>query len=238
MIICRAAAKAGYLPAGAATYEEAAKLTQETVFDCITLDLSLGERAGVDMLRHLWVIGCKAPIIIISGCDDQTCNDSAKVAASLKLNVWESIPKPVNLATLRASLERLKASWDVAPADATQADQDFGRIRSLRIGQRLQAERRRVGKAQHDRLARCRGEPMLRRFTDDRGAERVGDDQPGVSREYLARHVEHGGEKQPVAMQAVVRPFLIGAKIRYRRFDLHNDDFAVAAERHEIGAPA
>jgi two-component system, chemotaxis family, chemotaxis protein CheY len=123
MIICRAAAKAGYLPAGAATYDEAVKLAQETAFDCITLDLSLGERAGVDMLRHLWVIGCKAPVIIISGCDNETCNESAKVAESLKLNVWESIPKPVNLATLRASLDRLKASRDVAPADAPQADQ-------------------------------------------------------------------------------------------------------------------
>jgi len=122
MIICRAAAKAGYLPAGAATYDEAVKLAQETAFDCITLDLSLGERAGVDMLRHLWVIGCKAPVIIISGCDNETCSESAKVAESLKLNVWESIPKPVNLATLRESLERLKASWDV-PADAPQADQ-------------------------------------------------------------------------------------------------------------------
>jgi len=123
MIICRAAAKAGYLPAGAATYEEAVKLAQETAFDCITLDLSLGDRAGVDMLRHLWVIGCKAPVIIISGCDDQTCNDSAKVAESLKLNVWDSISKPVNLATLRESLESLKASWNVAPADAAQVDQ-------------------------------------------------------------------------------------------------------------------
>jgi hypothetical protein len=75
------------------------------------------------MLRHLWVIGCKAPIIIISGCDDETCNESAKVAESLKLNVWESIPKPVNLATLRDSLERLKGSWDVSPVDGPQADQ-------------------------------------------------------------------------------------------------------------------
>jgi two-component system chemotaxis response regulator CheY len=123
MIICRAAAKAGYLPAGAATYEEAVKLAQQTAFDCITLDLSLGEHAGVDMLRHLWVIGCKAPIIIVSGCDDQTCDESVKVAESLKLNVWESIPKPVNLATLRDSLERLKASWDIGPADTPQADQ-------------------------------------------------------------------------------------------------------------------
>jgi hypothetical protein len=33
MIICRVAAKAGYAPAGAATYEEAAVLAQETAFD-------------------------------------------------------------------------------------------------------------------------------------------------------------------------------------------------------------
>ena len=123
MIICRAAAKSGYLPAGAATYDEAVKLAQETAFDCITLDLSLGDRAGVEMLRHLWVIGCKAPIIIISGCDNETCNESTKVAESLKMNVWESIPKPVNLATLRESLERLKASWDESPAEAPPANQ-------------------------------------------------------------------------------------------------------------------
>jgi DNA-binding response OmpR family regulator len=123
MIICRAAAKAGYLPAGAASYDEAVQLAQETAFDCITLDLSLGDHAGVEMLRHLWVVGCKAPIIIVSGCDDATCSETTKVAESLKLNVWESIPKPVNLATLRAALERLKASWDVAPADAAQTDQ-------------------------------------------------------------------------------------------------------------------
>lgn len=116
MIICRVAAKAGYLPAGAASYDEAAQLAQENTFDCVTLDLSLGEHAGVEILRHLWVIGCKAPIIIISGCDDATCSETARVAASLKLNVWESIHKPVNLAVLRDSLERFKASRNEAAA--------------------------------------------------------------------------------------------------------------------------
>ena len=41
MVICRVAAKAGYIPAGAPTYEEAAKLAQANTFDCITLDLLL-----------------------------------------------------------------------------------------------------------------------------------------------------------------------------------------------------
>lgn len=108
MIICRVAAKAGYLPAGAATYDEAAQLAQETTFDCITLDLSLGEHAGIEMLRHLYVIGCKAPIIIVSGCDEATCQETMKVAKSLNMHVWEAIPKPVDLVLLRNWLERLK----------------------------------------------------------------------------------------------------------------------------------
>jgi two-component system, chemotaxis family, chemotaxis protein CheY len=123
MIICRVASKAGYLPAGAATYDEAAELVKNSAFDCITLDLSLGEHAGVELLRHLWVIGCKAPVIIISGCDDATCSETESVAASLKLNVWESIPKPVNLVVLRDSLERLKASRATPAADAQASPQ-------------------------------------------------------------------------------------------------------------------
>jgi two-component system, chemotaxis family, chemotaxis protein CheY len=110
MIICRVAAKAGYVPTGAATYDEAAQLVQDGGYDCITLDLSLGDRAGIELLRHIWVIGCKAPIVIISGCDDATCDETEKVAESLKLNVWQSIPKPLDMAVLRESLERLKAA--------------------------------------------------------------------------------------------------------------------------------
>jgi two-component system, chemotaxis family, chemotaxis protein CheY len=110
VIICRVAAKAGYLPAEAATYDEAARLVQDGRYDCITLDLLLGDHACIEMLQHIWMIGCTAPIVIISGCDDATCSDTEKVAASLKLNVWQSIPKPLDMAVLRESLERLKAA--------------------------------------------------------------------------------------------------------------------------------
>jgi two-component system, chemotaxis family, chemotaxis protein CheY len=108
MVVCRAAAKAGYLPAGAATYDEAAKLTRETAFDCITLDLSLGAHAGSELLHHLSGLGCTAPIIVISGCDPATCKETVKLAGTLKLNVWECIPKPVDLMMLRNFLERLR----------------------------------------------------------------------------------------------------------------------------------
>ena len=59
-------------------------------------------------------------------------------------------------------------------------------------------------------------------------AEGVGDDQAGVGRENLARHFERGGEEQPVAVQPVVDPFLVGAEIGDRRLDLDDPDFAAA----------
>ena len=47
-----------------------------------------------------------------------------------------------------------------------------------------------------------------------------------------------GGEEQPVAMQPVVLPFLIGAEIGDRGFDLDDPDFAGGIEGHQIGAAA
>ncbi len=118
MIVCRVAARAGYAPAGAATYDEAAQLVQDGAFDCITLDLSLGSHAGVELLRHFCAIGCKAPIIIVSGCDEATCSETIEVAKSLNLNIWESIRKPVDLTVLRYWFERLKAERETAAAAA------------------------------------------------------------------------------------------------------------------------
>jgi DNA-binding response OmpR family regulator len=116
LIICRAGAKAGYIPAEAASYEEAVRLVQETAFDCITLDLSLGARAGVDLLRHLWVIKCKAPVMIISGSDDAMCKETMRVGKSLNLNIREWVPKPVDLSVLRRSLEALRIQPEAVPA--------------------------------------------------------------------------------------------------------------------------
>ncbi len=120
MIICRVAVRAGYAPAGAATYEEAAQLVQDGSFDCITLDLSLGQHAGVELVRLLWVVGCKALIIVISGCDDATCAEAVKVAKSLNLVVL-AMPKPVDLAVLRYCLERLKDEGGNEAADVAAA---------------------------------------------------------------------------------------------------------------------
>jgi DNA-binding response OmpR family regulator len=107
MIICRAADKAGYIPAGAANFSEAAKLTQTTVFDCITLDLSLGQQTG-EMLRHLREIDCEVPILIVGNRDAAGCRETLRFARSLGLNVGEPVAKPVDVGLLRYALEQMK----------------------------------------------------------------------------------------------------------------------------------
>jgi DNA-binding response OmpR family regulator len=115
-IICRVASKAGYAPAGAATYDEAARLALESAFDCISLDLSLGQHGGIEMLHYLRGIGCKAPIVIISGCDEATFRETLKVAKSLNLDIRESVSKPVDLEMLKYSFERIRTQHHVAAA--------------------------------------------------------------------------------------------------------------------------
>jgi DNA-binding response OmpR family regulator len=106
MIICRTADKAGYIPAGAANFNEAAKLTATIAFDCITLDLSLGVQTG-EILRHLREIDCVAPILIVGDRDAAGRSEILRFAGSLGLNVGEPLPKPVDVGILRYALEQL-----------------------------------------------------------------------------------------------------------------------------------
>jgi DNA-binding response OmpR family regulator len=118
MMICRAAAVAGYAPAGAATFDEAAKLLLQGAFDCITLDLTLGIRTGADVLHHLSDIGCPAHIIIISGREDEICEQNVDLAKSLDLNILGSMQKPIDPAELQSWLVRLKNKDTAAVAAA------------------------------------------------------------------------------------------------------------------------
>jgi two-component system, chemotaxis family, chemotaxis protein CheY len=107
MIICRTADKAGFVPAGAANLAEAAKLMQTTIFDCITLDLSLGQQTG-ELLRHLREIDCEALVLIVGNRDAAGYRETLRFAGSLGLNVGEPVPKPVDVGMLRHAFEQMK----------------------------------------------------------------------------------------------------------------------------------
>jgi DNA-binding response OmpR family regulator len=108
MIICRAADKAGYIPAGAANLAEATKLVQSAAFDCITLDLSLGRGAASDFLSRLDAIACKSKILVVGDRDTAECRETLRIARSLGLDVEVPVAKPIDVGMLRYALEQLR----------------------------------------------------------------------------------------------------------------------------------
>jgi EAL domain-containing protein (putative c-di-GMP-specific phosphodiesterase class I)/FixJ family two-component response regulator len=119
-IIGKIGAKLGYDTVIASSFEIAAELLKTETFDIMTLDLSLGERDGVELLRL--AADCRLhamPIVIISGADKRILNSTRRVAEGLNLSVTKCLSKPLNLESLRQSLflpgqDLLDARDDVA----------------------------------------------------------------------------------------------------------------------------
>lgn len=108
MIICRVAGRVGFEATGAGSYEEAIGLLSKNLYTAITLDLSLGQHGGVDILHFVAAMDSPTPIIIISGSGENIRNETLGLASLLSLNVCDAMPKPVDLAQLRQHLIDLK----------------------------------------------------------------------------------------------------------------------------------
>ena len=106
-IVSRIATQAGFATTGAGTVDEASKLLRQRTFDCITLDLSLGEHSGVEVLKLLAEMKCRTPIIVVSGSEDSVREETIKIGNFLDLNLCAPIPKPINLAVLRGKLTQI-----------------------------------------------------------------------------------------------------------------------------------
>jgi DNA-binding NtrC family response regulator len=103
-IVRKIAAQAGFKTTGANCVGEASRLLRERTFDCVTLDLSLGEQSGIEILKLLAEIGCRTPIIVISGSDDAVLKETIRIGNFLGLNLCAAVPKPIHLAALRTTL--------------------------------------------------------------------------------------------------------------------------------------
>jgi two-component system, chemotaxis family, chemotaxis protein CheY len=107
-IISRIADRVGFTVTKAHSYEDACKALSARQFDCITLDLGLGEYVGLDVLRYLSTIRCTAQIIVVSQSDKQVCDDTVDLGRTLDLNVYVSVPKPINLEALCEALVHIQ----------------------------------------------------------------------------------------------------------------------------------
>jgi DNA-binding NtrC family response regulator len=111
IIICKLAQKADLAPYEAENCADVVRLTTANDFECATLDLSLGERAGTEVLRHFSVCGFRAPIVIVSGSDADGTGYALDLGRSLGLNMWEPLPKPVDLSRFRNIFARIGNGW-------------------------------------------------------------------------------------------------------------------------------
>jgi len=118
VLIGKIGAKLGYETVVASSYEAATELLAREAFEIMALDLSLGERDGVELLRFVAERGLRAmSIVIISGCDDRIMKATRRVANGLKLSVGACLTKPLDLNRLRSALELQRR----APPAATSA---------------------------------------------------------------------------------------------------------------------
>ena len=105
LLICKIATANGCDAVSASSYLEAVARLAERKFDFITLDLSLGERDGIELLRVLADLKCTAKIIIVSGNDQRVLKSTAWIARSMGLNPGATLTKPLNLGLLAEALK-------------------------------------------------------------------------------------------------------------------------------------
>lgn len=106
-IVSKIASQAGFSTTGANSVGDATRLLRERSFDCITLDLSLGEESGIEVLKLLAEMKCRTPIIVVSGSGHEAREETIKIGNFLDLNLCAPIPKPINLAVLRNTLMQI-----------------------------------------------------------------------------------------------------------------------------------
>ncbi|MBS0246103.1 MAG: response regulator [Proteobacteria bacterium] len=112
-IIGRIGAQAGFKVAVAAGFEEAAAMLKTQPFDCVTLDLGLGERSGALLLPVIANIGCKVPVVVISGAGEDLLEAMSVMSQSLSIDT-EIFTKPLNLQRLRDTLTRYRENAALA----------------------------------------------------------------------------------------------------------------------------
>ena len=107
MLISTVARQAGHSVTSAQSCLEAIGQIQTTRFDCVTLDLTLGDGDGVEVLTAMADAKFTGSVIIISGMNAARRLAAGSYVRSLDIEL-QSLPKPLNLAALRVCFVNLR----------------------------------------------------------------------------------------------------------------------------------
>jgi two-component system chemotaxis response regulator CheY len=111
-VIEKLAEKVGFAVVRAVSVDEAARHLRESHFDCITLDLGLGEDSGVEVLKILADMGHHMPVIIISGSQRTMREFATMIGNNLHLPLQQHLAKPINFAVLKKALADIKQNLE------------------------------------------------------------------------------------------------------------------------------
>ena len=130
LLVARVAELRGFETDGAATLEEAAAWLRDVPYEAVVLDLSLGERDGIELLRSVYRCPSEPALIFISGFDQRVRQAAARLASALGLRVAGEIGKPLPLDRLDTMLaclpQRLPRKQTHLPADVLPAELERG----------------------------------------------------------------------------------------------------------------
>jgi EAL domain-containing protein (putative c-di-GMP-specific phosphodiesterase class I)/ActR/RegA family two-component response regulator len=105
LVIASIAARNGYHVTNAQSFDAAAAALDSHSFQCITIDLSLGDHDGIEVLRLAARLAGVPRIIFISGCDDRILDAAVRMAESIGVTDACSLQKPFRPADLRGLFE-------------------------------------------------------------------------------------------------------------------------------------
>ncbi|NVN87825.1 MAG: EAL domain-containing response regulator [Rhodopseudomonas sp.] len=104
VIICGVCTRIGYEARSVSSFQAAEQLIPTEPFDCITIDLSLGDRDGIGLLRLIAGLDPVPRVVVISGCESRILNATVRMARAAGIFDAISLPKPIDLVLLREVL--------------------------------------------------------------------------------------------------------------------------------------
>jgi two-component system chemotaxis response regulator CheY len=109
-LIVRAAETTGYRTVAVQSCREAIEQLKTNRFSCLTLDLTLEDGDGFDVMWQMANAGYRVPVMVVSGTDARSRSTCRARMKELGIEVTQSFAKPVDLAVLRIALANLRCA--------------------------------------------------------------------------------------------------------------------------------